>query len=226
MAFIICNHFGIDTSDYSFTYIASYAEMDLKELKHILLNIQHSADNMIKKLEPLYERKRDEMIKDVTYITPIDMEKMSKDLVERLMHIVSGIPIYDYLRSKNIDEDFGRNELNLNINKIMESIQNEFPIQFELYQENEFYKDALQESIFLRCYYDILNPKEDRPFLENSIERQNYNILDSIARPVLNDKAYYMKLSTPHFDDFNIENIGDDRIALTHFYELNEFIKD
>lgn len=221
LAFIICNHFGIDTSDYSFTYIATYADADIKELKNILLNIQRTADNMIKKLEPIYERKRDEMIKDVTYITPDNMEKMSKDLVERVMHIVAGTPIYDYLRTKDCDEEFGKEELNFDINKIMKSIQEEFPIQFELYQENEFYRNALQESIFLRCYYDILNPKEDRPFIENSIERENYNILDSIARPVLNDKAYYMKLSTPHFDDFNIENIGDDRIALTHFYEFN-----
>lgn len=34
IAYIVCNHFGLDTSEYSFTYIASWCESrDMKALK-------------------------------------------------------------------------------------------------------------------------------------------------------------------------------------------------
>lgn len=36
IAYIVCNHFGLDTSEYSFTYIASWCESkDMKALRHL-----------------------------------------------------------------------------------------------------------------------------------------------------------------------------------------------
>ena len=221
LAFVICNHFGIDTSDYSFTYIASYSENDMDFLKQTLVDIKKSANIMIEKIEPVFERRKSEMIKDYVYYSPIDMEKMSIDLVDDLTKAIAATPIYNYLKSKDADETFGKGELKIEINLLMNELAKEYPIQAELYSENEFYRNALEESVFLRCHFDILNPSQDRPFIESSIERANYLSLEAIAKPILNDNAYYMKYSTPHFMDLNIEIIGDNRIAVSHYYEVN-----
>lgn len=126
LAFVLCNHFGIDTSDYSFGYIASYAQNDHDFLKKTLIEIKNISSELIDRIEPIFEMKKE---------------------IEKEIH------------SKSV--------------------------------------------------------------LESSIERKNYELLNSIASPILNDKAYYMKYSTPHFDDLNIEIIGDNRIAISHYYELN-----
>lgn len=56
LAFVICNHFGIETSDYSFGYVASYAKKDINELKDILIGIQNNAHEMISKLDPIFDK--------------------------------------------------------------------------------------------------------------------------------------------------------------------------
>lgn len=56
-AFVLCNHFSIDTSDYSFGYVASFADKDIKALKSILANIQDSAHEMIETIEPVFHEK-------------------------------------------------------------------------------------------------------------------------------------------------------------------------
>lgn len=126
LAFVLCNHFGIDTSDYSFTYIATYAQNDQDFLKQTLIEIKTISSELIDKIEPVFEKKRDEISKD-----------------------------------------------------------------FELDKKESF------------------------------IERKNYQLFESIASPILNNKAYYMKYSAPNFDDLNIEIIGENRIAISHYYELN-----
>lgn len=54
LAFIICHHFNIDTSEYSFAYIASYANQDYNLFKDILNNISNYAHEFIMNIEPLY----------------------------------------------------------------------------------------------------------------------------------------------------------------------------
>lgn len=51
VAYIVCNHFGIDTSDYSFPYLASWAsDTELPELQASLATIQQTANDLISKL--------------------------------------------------------------------------------------------------------------------------------------------------------------------------------
>lgn len=126
LVFVLCNHFGIDTSDYSFGYIASYAQNDQEFLKKTLIEIKNNSSDLIDRIEPIFEKKR-EIVKEIT----------------------------------------------------------------------------------------------DKSILDSSIERKNYELLYSIASPILNDKAYYMKYSTFHFDDLCIEAIGDNRISISNYYELN-----
>lgn len=220
LAFILCNHFGIDTSDYSFAYIASYSEMDQSFLKQTLLEIKKEANNIIEKIEPIFERRKDELIKNIIYYSPVEMEKMSVDLINDLFKSVSSTPLYDYLKDGD-KENYGREYLSTGIKELMNDLKDKFPIQNEMYHKNVFYRNALKESVYLRCYYNILNSNQDRPFIESSIERANYLNLESIAKPILNDNAYYMKLSSPHCMDFNIERISENRIAISHYYEQN-----
>lgn len=52
IAYVVCSHFGVDTSEYSFEYIANWSrEKDAKELKGILNNIQKEAKKMILEIE-------------------------------------------------------------------------------------------------------------------------------------------------------------------------------
>lgn len=54
-AFVVCEHFGMDTSSYSFPYIASWSSgKELKELESSLDRIQHSASDIITKIEARY----------------------------------------------------------------------------------------------------------------------------------------------------------------------------
>ena len=118
LAFVICDHFGLDTSEYSFGYIASYANNDSKELKEILNNIQSAAHEMIEQLEPIYKEKL------------------------------------------------------------------------------------------------IMLTKED-------IVHEIYKLFENIARPILTGDAIYMKYSTPHFMDLNIEMFDENRYVMAHNYVLN-----
>ncbi len=52
VAYVVCQHFGIDTSDYSFAYIAGWAEgKETDELKKSLETIRDTAGEMINRVE-------------------------------------------------------------------------------------------------------------------------------------------------------------------------------
>lgn len=51
VAFVVCSHFGIDTSDYSFPYLASWASKDIKELTEQMGMIQKTSCEIIDKME-------------------------------------------------------------------------------------------------------------------------------------------------------------------------------
>lgn len=123
LAFVICDYFGIDTSDYSFGYIASYAEGDIEKMKSILNEIQSNAHEIIEQLEPVFK--------------------------EKFQELSSSLPI-------GIDYD---------------------------------------------------------------LARRNYEKLYKIAKPLLDGDASYMKFSTKGYMDLIIEDIGDNKIMMAHYYE-------
>lgn len=56
VAFIVSDHFGIDTSDYSFAYLASWSsDADLPELHQSLDTIQKTANDLIQKISARYQ---------------------------------------------------------------------------------------------------------------------------------------------------------------------------
>ena len=57
VAFVVCQHFGLDTSDYSFGYLAGWSSgKELPELKASLQTIQKTSDGLIGKLEHLMKK--------------------------------------------------------------------------------------------------------------------------------------------------------------------------
>lgn len=79
VAYTICQHYGIDTSDYSFSYVAGWSEgKDVPELKESLDTIRKAASEMIKaiddKMEELLKGKEQEKEND----TPLRDEEPDK----------------------------------------------------------------------------------------------------------------------------------------------------
>ena len=57
-AFVVSKHFGIDTSDYSFSYVAAWSkDKDLKELEASLKTIQKESNSLISEVEEKLEEK-------------------------------------------------------------------------------------------------------------------------------------------------------------------------
>ena len=56
VAFVVCEHLGFDTSDYSFPYLAAWsAEKELKVLENSLSNIQREANALITEFDEAYK---------------------------------------------------------------------------------------------------------------------------------------------------------------------------
>ena len=59
IAYVVCQHFGIDTSDYSFGYIAGWSSgKETKELKASMDTIRVTASKMIVELESAMEKQQ------------------------------------------------------------------------------------------------------------------------------------------------------------------------
>ena len=69
IAYTLCQHYSLDSSDYSFSYIAGYSsDKDIKELKASLERIRSAADEMItdidKSLEKQMKREQSKAVRD------------------------------------------------------------------------------------------------------------------------------------------------------------------
>lgn len=76
IAFTVCSALGIDTSDYSFPYVASWAGgKEMKELKDSMDTIRLTAADFLEKLEAAVAERRVERVTAVQYV-----EKLAADL--------------------------------------------------------------------------------------------------------------------------------------------------
>lgn len=71
VAYTVCQHYGIDTSDYSFSYVAGWSEgKEMPELKASLDTIRRAASEMItaidEKLEELMNQKTQEQVAEIS----------------------------------------------------------------------------------------------------------------------------------------------------------------
>ena len=60
VAYVVCNHFGLDTSEYSFSYIASWSSgKNMKELRASMDTIRKTSADMIGQIEEKTQRTSD-----------------------------------------------------------------------------------------------------------------------------------------------------------------------
>ncbi|MBP5432257.1 MAG: DUF3849 domain-containing protein [Ruminococcus sp.] len=65
IAYTVCQHFGIDTSDYSFAYVASWgSDKELPELKASLETIRSTSNDIINKVENILLGRQKEQVQD------------------------------------------------------------------------------------------------------------------------------------------------------------------
>ena len=215
LAFVLCDHFGIDTSDYSFGYIASYAAQDEAKLKTILSNIQSTAHEMIDKLEPLFVENLKKRTMVHEYITPVEMDKMANDIV---INVVNELKAND---NPGLDDSLIYQNIESSIYSYFDANKEAMKIQEHLYNNHTDFKRDLKQAIYKALNNPSYNPETGHPFIDDSIERRNYEQFEAIAAPLLSGDACYIKYGTPHFMDLNVEIIDDNRYAMSHNYELN-----
>ena len=215
LAFVLCDHFGIDTSDYSFGYIASYAAQDEAKLKTILSNIQSTAHEMIDKLEPLFVENLKKRTMVHEYITPVEMDKMANDIV---INVVNELKANDI---PGLDDSLIYQNIESSIYSYFDANKEAMKIQEHLYNNHTDFKRDLKQAIYKALNNPSYNPETGHPFIDDSIERRNYEQFEAIAAPLLSGDACYIKYGTPHFMDLNVEIIDDNRYAMSHNYVLN-----
>lgn len=218
LAFVICNHFNIDTSDYSFGYIAAYANQNYDKLRDVLVNIQANAHELIEKVEPEFNKYRAIIDVESKYMNPIEREEYASPFINAMEEELLKTGLYDYLTSKEADTRYGREYTGDEIYNCLSQFNEQYPGQCYLFEKDYYFKQAVIETIYQHFHENDINI---HPFIDASIERMNYEALENIASPILGDDVYYMKFKAPHALDFNIEKIGDGRIAMSHYYELN-----
>lgn len=218
LAFVICNHFNIDTSDYSFGYIAAYANQNYDKLRDVLVNIQANAHELIEKVEPEFNRYRAIIDVESKYMNPIEREEYASPFINAMEEELLKTGLYDYLTSKEADTRYGREYTGDEIYNCLSQFNEQYPGQCYLFEKDYYFKQAVIETIYQHFHENDINV---HPFIDTSIERMNYEALENIASPILGDDVYYMKYKAAHAMDFNVEKIGDNRIAMSHYYELN-----
>lgn len=79
VAYTICQHYGIDTSDYSFGYIAGWsAGKETEELRNSLETIRKTADELIIKIDEQFEAVKKELLQDKIKETAKKLSVLSK----------------------------------------------------------------------------------------------------------------------------------------------------
>ena len=101
VAYTVCSHFGLDTSDYSFGYIAGWsAGKELSELTKSMNVIRRTASEIIKGIESkIYRAEEEERVEDMARdivdlkrdINPVDFANIVKDREEMVSIIKASL---------------------------------------------------------------------------------------------------------------------------------------
>ena len=167
VAFTVCNHFGIDTSEYSFPYIAVWSSgKEMKELKESLDRIRVAASEMItdieQQLRTLTQEKEKTEINNSEqtakppisfYVTPAIESPTAADY-ENLVNLQDALATYDHLQP---DQTNGGKGLGFILNDssicdglpfiIMQEtgINEDVCNQIRLFRDNDYIQYAVQQ---------------------------------------------------------------------------------
>ena len=110
IAYIVCNHFGLDTSEYSFTYIASWCESrDMKALKASMDTIRKTSSEVIENIEAqMHELEMERPIRDTFH---------KEDLILHLSGSMGSEFTYDLI------ENMSREQLEQNVDEYVRLLE-------------------------------------------------------------------------------------------------------
>ena len=215
LAFVLCDHFGIDTSEYSFGYIAGYSAEDPSRLKSILNDIQSTAHQLIDQMEPLFEDNLRKRTMAHEYISPVDMDDLCNDL---LIQVTNTIRNAD---EQKLEDTQLYQAIDSHLYESFQKDTSQLKIQEYLYSNHKDFRNTLKQMIFQECRNDDYNPYEDHPFISQSRERANYELFASIASPVLNNEALYIQYGAMGMKDLHIEVLDDNRFVMARSEVIN-----
>ena len=109
VAYTVCQHYGIDTSDYSFSYVAGWSEgKEMPELKASLDTIRRAASEMItaidEKVEELVTQKTQEQIAEVPESAKPDTVDRKEEMAELLKATVEKVSADTKKEDKTVGE--------------------------------------------------------------------------------------------------------------------------
>ena len=109
VAYTVCQHYGIDTSDYSFSYVAGWSEgKEMPELKASLDTIRRAASEMItaidEKVEELVAQKTQEQIAEVPESAKPDIVDRKEEMAELLKATVEKVSADTKKEDKTVGE--------------------------------------------------------------------------------------------------------------------------
>ena len=109
VAYTVCQHYGIDTSDYSFSYVAGWSEgKEMPELKASLDTIRRAASEMItaidEKVEELVTQKTQEQIAEVPESAKPDIVDRKEEMAELLKATVEKVSADTKKEDKTVGE--------------------------------------------------------------------------------------------------------------------------
>ncbi len=164
VAFTVCSYFGLDTSDYSFPYIAGWSsDMDMKELRSSMDFIRKTAgsfiDSMVENIQKLQKEKaaQRELAEDdlVFQVTPLGEDT-------KKFYLVDNVGRVDFLR---LLHTFGEQEKG---NGNPEQFLKSHGVHLDLWRDSE----SLEEKQKMPEFYDVLYMDAD-------------HIVDAAAFPIL-----------------------------------------
>ncbi len=154
IAFVVSSHFGIDTSDYSFGYIATWSSgKELKELKNSLDTIQKTANELINNIEAAYQELQmsqqntlDSVIHDndidldreKTYNTDVQEERATEIPKNELNPEIA--PVVTFLWSEHSDIDKNQKMSLSKANNLIERLDSKVvDLKQEAEEKGEYY---------------------------------------------------------------------------------------
>lgn len=168
VAYVICDHFGLDTSSYSFSYIASWTSgKDMKELRNSMDTIRKTSAGIIGQIEKKMQElehslpNREEPITEEVEVMPVLSDEVKKKIKEIVLLQGEGNH-YGIYQLNREGKDSGYQFLGLETARNMG-----FVIAGKDYQM--VYSEPIQEATTLDALYEKFNINHPEDFTGHSL---------------------------------------------------------
>lgn len=102
VAYVVCQHYGIDTSEYSFPYVAGWESHDKEILKNSLSVIRETADNLITNIDATFQKIIQEQKQLATILAKAEVSAIPEDNIQQASSTEELEKIMEHLTGKNI----------------------------------------------------------------------------------------------------------------------------